>query len=99
MSVSDEIKEAISEVVRERFVGDLITSVNVSAAEGSDGDPIFKVFVVFESASGKDTLDEDKMLGLVRHIMQRLESMNVDEFPLVSFVSKKDAAKLNFATA
>jgi hypothetical protein len=31
--------------------------------------------------------------------MQRLESMNVDEFPLVSFVSKKDAAKLNFATA
>lgn len=99
MMVSDAIKDAIAEVVRNRFGGAKITSINVTGAEDSDGDPIFKILIVFETAPGKETLDGQEMSGLVRHLMGRFAEMDVGEFPLVSFVSKNDAAKLNLEAA
>ncbi|MDE8344773.1 MAG: hypothetical protein POH28_01165 [Acidocella sp.] len=99
MAVSEIVKEAISEVVRERFAGAQITSVNVTAGEDSDGDPVLRIFVIFEAERGKETLDAKKMSGLPRRLIEKLSEMDFDAFPMVSFVSAKDAKKLNFAAA
>jgi hypothetical protein len=100
MVVDNTVRDAITEVVRARFVDANITSVKIEPAEDSDGDPVLEILVVFESKSDKDTLDGQKMSGLTRHIMERLAEIKATgAFPLVSFMSTKDAKKLNLAAA
>jgi len=99
MVVSDEVKSAITTIVKERFSDAKITSVTVAAGEASDGDPILNVYVVFEPEKGKETLDGAKMSGLPRRIMGKLSELDMDVFPLVSFVSSKDAKKLKLEAA
>jgi len=77
----------------ERFSKDAINRVVVKSDCDSDGDRVLRVIVVLE-ANGKETLDAKKMVGLVRHLRSTLEAKNIDDFPMVSFVSKKEAGKL-----
>ncbi len=99
MVVSKEVKDAITRIVKERFSDTKITFVKIDAGEDSDGDPILNIFVVFEAQPGKETLDGEKMFGLPQRLIGKLSELNLDAFPLVSFVSTKDAKKLNLETA
>jgi len=99
MTVSEEIKNAVADLVVSRFSDDKIASVSVQPGEDSDGDPVLNILVVFEAEAGRDTLDGKKMSGLARRLIAKLSEMNFDAFPLVSFVSTKDAKKLNLEAA
>jgi len=99
MMVSDEIQEAIKDTAHDRFSGAQIVSVNVTSAEDSEGDPILKIYVVYDTSDGESTLDGNKMAGLARHVMGRLSKMDFAGFPLISFISRKDAAKFNLEAA
>ncbi len=104
MAVSSQIERAIREVVNARFANAQISDVKIQSGEDSDGDPVLKIFVVFEPTGKSLTLDPQEMASLARHIMTRLATMQTqtteaDMFPMVSFVSQKDAAKLNLAAA
>jgi hypothetical protein len=99
MMVPDAVKLAISDVVRDRLSDSEITSINIESGEDSDGEPVLKITIVFESGPGQETPDGHKMVGLARHIRGRLAEINVGEFPLLSFVSVKDAAKMNLEAA
>lgn len=100
MVVSESVKRAITDVVMMRFDDAKITSVKIDPAEDSDGDPVLEILVVFESNSAKETLEARKMSGLTRHILQKLAEIGATgAFPLVSFMSTKDAKKLNLEAA
>lgn len=100
MAVSEEIRGAITEVVKTSFSDAKISSVRISAGTDSDDDPVLWVYVVFDSKDAKETLDARRMSGLTRHIIKKLvEIESSDAFPLVSFISTKDAKKINFEAA
>ncbi len=75
------------------------SSVQVVLRKGTDhdGDALLNVTVII--ASDTPAPDKRKMLGLAGHIRAKLDEAKIDDFPLVSFVSKRDAAKLNFEAA
>jgi malate/lactate dehydrogenase len=89
MSVTTAITKLIEDVIRDEF-GEVIESVSVVEARDYQEDRVFKVTVVFDKRGG---LDAKKTAAIVRHIRQKLGR---DEermpFPILSFVSKADAA-------
>lgn len=84
-----DIRKLIERIVREMFDDARILSVDVAEDVDSDGDPILRVRVVFETESGK--LDASKTSGIIRHLRPRLSEAGVAGFPLMYFISKKDA--------
>lgn len=82
----------IDEVVRERFRDANIIDVRVTEDTDADGDPVFKITVVFEARSGR--VDAHKAAGLIRHVRPKLLENNETKFPHFRFVSKADAQRL-----
>jgi hypothetical protein len=97
-AIKAAIVQMIEEVVRQRFADALIHDVRVSQEHDSDGDALFRVTVVFER-KGAQLLDAHKTAGIARHIRHRLLEEDEDAFPIVTFVSKSDAAGLEAAHA
>lgn len=87
----EEVTKAVSAMVKERFSDAAIESVSVQPDFDSDGDPILRVVIVFTTR--EEELDRTKMVGLARHLRSKLDDLNAEGFPLVSFVSMKDALK------
>jgi len=94
---NESLNELVGKIVKRQFSEAAIHSVNVKSDVDSDGDAVLRITIVFET-SGK-TLDRNKMVGLVRHIRSELTNMESDSFPLVSFISKKEAENLRLEPA
>ena len=45
--------------------------------------------------AGIMALDSGKKLGLVRHLRPELAEVGIEDFPMISYVTKADAARLN----
>lgn len=92
------IRRTISDVINERL-GDAaeIVGVDVKPELDDDGDAILVITVVFDAE--KSALDPDRVLGMVRHLRQALAKVRVNDFPLLSYVSKEDAKTLKHAAA
>ena len=87
-------KETIYDLLCERFSKEAINSVVVKSDRDSDGDRVLRIIVVLE-VNHRKLIDGRKMVGLVRHIRTKLdETQSIDDFPMISFVSKKEAGKL-----
>ncbi len=102
MAVFDDVEEAITGVVRAQFSDDQIKTVKIQAGKDSDGDPVLRIFVVFETKNEASIPDGAKMATLARHIMDHFSgngSVTLEAFPMVSFISSKDWAKLNLEAA
>ena len=91
----DEVLQVIESTVRDQLAPSEV-SVRVSRGIDDDGDNILNVMVIIEA---KTAPDRGKMLGLVRHIRSNLQDATSAGFPLVRFISKRDAAKLDFEAA
>lgn len=89
-----EIEELIMGVAREQFPNAVIEGAYVILDTDSDGDPIYRVTLVFESAKG---LDSRAAASFVRHVRPKLEELDELEqfrFPLVDFMTSADHKKL-----
>ncbi|MFN3536452.1 MAG: hypothetical protein ACK4Y4_03300 [Brevundimonas sp.] len=91
-----EISKLIESVVRDRFGDGVISSVRVTEDTDHDGDRIFAVTVVFE---GKGPLDDEKTATVIRHIRHKLREHREETFPIISFMSKNDAAGISAEAA
>lgn len=91
------VRRTIEQIVRQRLSGTRVTQIGVKADYDRDGDPIFRITIVFDSKPTAQ--DVEKMAGLVGHIRSGLDDANADRFPLVSFISKREASKLKLAAA
>jgi hypothetical protein len=69
----------------------------VAEALDSDGEPIWRVTVVFTVAPTK--ADGPKLASLGRHIGSALEELGEYRFPITRFVSKREASQLRLAAA
>ena len=92
-----DLEEIVKGLLSERFPRARIDDVIVRSDVDDDGDKILRIMVVLD-ANGS-SLDRDRLVGFVRHLKPRLAEANSTEFPLLSFVSKKEASKLKFVPA
>ena len=98
MRLDDKVvRQTINDIVRRRLTSARIVNVDVRSGFDSDGDPVLRVTVVF--ASEPTAQDTKKMVGLVRHIRTGLNRSGADSFPLLSYVSRREASKLELAAA
>ncbi len=88
------LNSAIEKVVRTQFADAAISAVHITEDSDSDGDPILRVVVVFETSVRPDLV---KARGLARHIWPALEDNHSNAFPVISFRSKADQARLREA--
>jgi hypothetical protein len=88
------LNSAIEKIVRTQFADASISAVDVTEDFDYDGDPILRVVVVFETSVRPDLV---KASGLARHIWPAIEDNNSDAFPVISFRSKADQARLREA--
>lgn len=89
----DAIQQIVDATVRKRFPGVTIDRVVVEPGVDHDDDPVLRVFVVFES-TGPDTLDPSRTVGLIRHLREDLDDIDVDDFSIVRYVSTEEAGEL-----
>lgn len=89
--VDSSLGPVIEQVVRSRFSDDVIQSVKVEETQDHDGDDVFVVNVVF---SGAGPLDEKKTSSIIRYIRRELRELGDERFPIISFMSEGDAARM-----
>lgn len=91
--------ERISKVVLETLKSDFnnieILNVKVHSDVDFEGDDILRIEVVFKGES--KSVDTSMLSGAVRHIRPKLNDIGEAAFPLLSFISDKDAKGIAFA--
>lgn len=91
-----EVPALIEETVRERFPDVKIDSVGVAEGVDFDGGSILRIRIVFDH---KGPLDGGKTSGIVRHLRHRLAERGEEAFPIVTFLSRPDAAGMKAEAA
>lgn len=85
------------ETLHKDFESVSIINVKVHRDVDFDGDDVLRIDVVFE---GRPRDMGRLVSGAVRHVRPRLkEEFNEFAFPLMSFISSRDAGRLNFEPA
>jgi hypothetical protein len=92
----DEIRTIIDRIVRSQLADGNIQEVSVVEDADYQDQKVFRVTVVFDL---KGSLDPKKTSGLVRHIRHELLDRDENTFPILTFVSKADAARIKTAAA
>lgn len=85
------IKEIVDSILRERFEGVDIVSINVRPDKDDDGDDILVIDVVFDGKA--KSLDASKTSGLVRRMIPEIQESGVRGFPILSFIAKSELRK------
>jgi hypothetical protein len=84
----DKVADIVADVLGRDFEKIKIHKVNVTPDHDRDGNDILRIQVVFEGVlRGADVRHA---AGAVRRLRPALEEIDVDMFPLLSFVSKLD---------
>ncbi len=91
----DEIRRIVFETVRKQLAPCCV-DVRMQNGTDEDGDPVLYITVIIEAGKSPDT---GKMLGLARHIRASFTDDTPIGFPLLSFVSRHDASKMDLETA
>lgn len=92
------LEDVVAALFAERFPEARVNHVVVRQDRDFDGDRILRITVVM--ASGIDTLDQMKLLGFVPALRPVLAARNPSAgFPIVSFVSEREAGQLNLEAA
>lgn len=89
-----ELDSAIEAVVRGELTDADIEAVYTVEDCDQDGDPIIRVIVVFKTAS---RFDAKKARSLTHRIFPVVKKGIRDAFPIVSFLSKADYARVSAA--
>ena len=87
------IESAIMDILSGEFHGVELLRVSVTEDVDFDGDDILKVDVVF-AGKPKD-INPSYMTGAIRNVLPKLSEMEVLAFPMMSFISEKDAQVAN----
>ncbi len=89
----ETVDDVIERVVRSRFPNVQIDSVEVVPDVDLDGDRMLRITVVFDGQAGD--LDPARMAGLVRHIRSALPASEANSFPLVTYMTRAEAAYID----
>lgn len=87
------LTELAETVIRRQFSDAVIHAVAVKPDVDHDGDDILRVTVVVQD--GIERLDPEKVLEVVGQLWSDLGEAGTESFPIVSYMTKADAARLN----
>jgi hypothetical protein len=91
----------IAKIVKDTLANDFdnikIIEVRVRDDLDSDGDEVLRVDVIFEG-SRKD-VDVSRLTGAVRHVRPKLFEADEKAFPVISFISRKEAGASKLVAA
>lgn len=85
----EKIAQMVTETLHKDYESVKILSVKVNPDVDYDGDAVLKIEVVFEGRP-RD-IDARMISGAVRRVRPHLEKLGELAFPLMSFVSRRDA--------
>jgi hypothetical protein len=88
------LEEEIAKIVRTKFTGAEFEAVYVAPDLDADGDPILRIKIVLSTAKA---FDAAKAKGLTRDIFPALKNEAKGRFPILSFLSKSDYARMSAA--
>lgn len=88
MSLTQEARRAIQEVVERQFDTVEIVDVDVEEGENHAGAPSLFVRIVFDAEI--DDVDADRLVSITRHLRDRLHEEGEFRFPYTRFLSKED---------
>ncbi|MCX7646920.1 MAG: hypothetical protein N2Z62_16695 [Rhodobacteraceae bacterium] len=91
MRASDEIRDALEEVVRQELPASRIRRVEVEEGEDHDGDA--SLFVTIRFDGEPRDLEVSKLTGLTRRLRSRLSGMGEHRFPYTRFISTSEAGE------
>ncbi len=83
-----QIQFVVDQLIRERLDTIKILSINAVRAEDFDGDDTIRVTVVVDSPAS--AFDIGRVSTLVQHLRPRLEAIEEEAFPVISFMSKAE---------
>lgn len=86
------LTELVEAVVRRQFSDAVIHAVAVKPDLDHDGDAILRVTVVVQDDN--ERLDPEKVLDASGSIWSALDEAGIESFPIVSYMTKADAARL-----
>ena len=95
MLARETVRDLIDSTVRERLAGTRINDVRVVEGKDDEGDDVIFVTVIYDQKGG---LDASKTATIVRHIRHKISDPTIG-FPIITYVSKSDAASLKPAFA
>lgn len=87
---TDALGQLLEGIISKRLTDVKIVSVGVERDVDSDGDDVLNVTVVFDAESD---LDAARVAGLIRHMRPHLQKHRENGFPIMSFISEKEARK------
>jgi hypothetical protein len=91
MTNRSSISELVEQVVRFHLSNVTISTITTSEDVSRHGDPLLRITVVFDSPD--QSLEAEKVIVVTRQLRLALAERGSDEFPLVSFVSLREAKK------
>ncbi len=89
-----KIAKIVKEVLASDFDNIKIIEVRVRDDLDSEGEEVLRVDVIFEGA--RKDVDVARLTGAVRHVRLKLYEADERAFPVISFISKKDAGVSEF---
>ena len=85
----NKVEKAISEILSKDYAGVKILKIHVVDDVDFDGDAILRVEVIFDGKVGD--IKPTFMSQAIRRVRPKLSDMNIFAFPMMSFISAKDA--------
>lgn len=85
---ADKVAETVANTLGPGFENIKILTVNVSPGTDPDGNNLLRIEIVFDGTLKR--ADARHMASAVRRLRPALEEIDIDLFPLLSFVSKLD---------
>jgi len=92
-----KLENVVRNLLSERFPEAVVERIFIRADADQDGDKILRIMVVLSSQV--DKLGRDNLVGFVRHLRPKLSEIEMDDFPIVGFVSASEAKKLKLGSA
>jgi hypothetical protein len=92
-----DVRTIVRETVEEQFPNVGIVDVVVRPDIDSDGEDVLRITVVLEDR--KRDLDQNRLVGFVRHLRSNLAKVDQHAFPFMTFLSESDAKKRKLEAA
>lgn len=86
-----QARRVIDAVLRERHGEVKFVKISVNSDVDEDGDEFLWVKAVYDGQP--KNIDTEKATSMVRHLRPKLEEVDVEAFPVISYIAKSDLKK------
>ncbi|AZU03452.1 hypothetical protein X907_0911 [Glycocaulis alkaliphilus] len=94
-----ELKSLIQAIATDALGPAVVVDVHVRPEADADDEPILRTHIIVNMPKGGGVLPSEKTMMIPRAVRNALVHRGIDAFPIVSFISKAEAAGLSSEAA